>query len=39
VAVVVAALGFSTLRAAPVRDAISERAPAFTAVVELVPPQ
>jgi hypothetical protein len=39
VAVVVAAVGLSTLRDGPVRDAIAERAPAFSPVVELVPPR
>lgn len=37
VAVVVVALGLSTLRDAPVRDAIGERAPAFAPVVDLLP--
>jgi hypothetical protein len=37
VAVVVVALGASTLRDAPVREAIGERAPAFAPVVDLLP--
>jgi hypothetical protein len=36
VAVVVAAVGVTTLREAPVRDAIGERAPAFAPVVDLL---
>jgi hypothetical protein len=38
VAVVVVALGVSSLREAPMREAIGERAPAFAPVVDLVPP-
>lgn len=37
VAVVVVALGLSTLRDAPLREAIGERAPAFAPVVDLLP--
>jgi hypothetical protein len=37
VAVVVVALGASTLRDAPVREAIGERAPAFAPVIDLLP--
>jgi hypothetical protein len=37
VAVVVLALGLTTLRDAPVREAIGERAPAFAPVVDMLP--
>jgi hypothetical protein len=38
VAVVIAAVGFSTLRESSVRDAIRERAPAFSSVADLATP-